>query len=173
MWGLLFFIGWLGIFALSLGGAFLGVAPWFIKDFNGFETMEYKVTVILIAIFYFILFLKKAWSLFETKEEESYIIETDKGTIAITLSSINNMIKGVVRKQSYIKENKIRSVIGKEGVSVKLKIGVQSIDDLNEEMKKTQDLIISYVLKVAGITINAVNITVYKVEHSETENLPE
>lgn len=171
MWYILFFLGWLGIFALSLGGILLGIIPGYIAEYINLYDFYTKIAIVGISVFYFILFLKKVSSLFDTGEEENYVIKNENGDIRITLSSIENLIKGIIKKTDFIKESKIRGKIEKEQVKIEIKAGVNSIPDLNDEVNKLQNEIIEYINRVAGIKIKNVDIIVSKVVNNEVRDL--
>ena len=171
MWHLLFFIGWIGVFILALGGILLGIVPGYISEYVNVFELNTKIIIIGISIFYFILFLKKISDIFDSGEEENYVMKNENGSIRITLSSIENLIKGIVKNADFIKESKIKGKIDKDDVKVVIKAGVNSIPDLNEEVNKLQKEIIEYIDRVAGITIKNVDIIVSKVVNNEVRAL--
>ncbi|BDU50058.1 alkaline shock response membrane anchor protein AmaP [Haliovirga abyssi] len=166
MWSLLFGIGWIGIFIMSLGTIFLALVPEYLQEIN-FLSMNLRIWIISISVFYFILFIKKISEISKGKEEKSFMIETETGRLEITLGSIENIIQGLLKKSTFIKDIKIKSDLEDEGVKIGLKVSVESIENLNQELQKLQAYLISYTEKLAGIKIVGIDIKIVKVHYSE------
>lgn len=168
MWSLFFGIGWIGIFIMSLGSIFLALVPEYLKEIN-FLSMNFRLWIVSISIFYFILFIKKISNMSKDKDEKAFVIETATGKLEITLGSIENIIQGLLKKSTFIKDIKIKSNLADEGVKIGLKVSVDSIENLNQELQKLQADLISYTEKLAGIKIIGIDIKIIKVHYSEKD----
>ncbi|MGM0508362.1 MAG: alkaline shock response membrane anchor protein AmaP [Fusobacteriota bacterium] len=161
IWKLIFFISWIGIFCLSVIGIFLGVAPVYINDVLNYQ--YFRIILFSGSIFYLLIFLKKAYNLFERQEEKQVVLENEQGKIGMTVKSIEHVIKKMVKEKDFIKDVKVEVVPVKSAVNAMIKIEIDPIDDLNERIKEIQKLIKDYVKDVLGIEVNSLDVIVTKV----------
>ncbi len=167
IWSFIFLIAWLGLFILSLGGIFVGISPSYLNEIINYD--YFRLILLGISIFYFIVFMKKVSSIFEVKEEKAFIIKNEQGNIGMTLSSIEHILKEIIKERDFIKDVKTKTSIEKEGILVKIKIAISSIENLNLEIEKIQVELKEYVEKMLGINVKEIDIVVVKV-HSVKEN---
>lgn len=172
IWSFVFLVAWLGLFLISLGGVFIGISPSYLMTVINYE--YFRILILGISIFYFILFMKKVSNIFEEKEEKAYIVKNEQGTIGMTLSSIEHILKEIVKIRDFVKDVKTKIMIEKEGISVKIKISILTIENLNIEIEKMQLQLKEYIEKMLGISVKEIDVVVVKVyEMKKTNNLME
>ena len=103
----IFFIGWIGIGLLSIGG--IGLALF--QQNIGIDMLAliksrvFNFSLFGISFFYILLFIEKTISLF-VKEDRGYEFKTETGVVSISENSLNALIKEVVDQNKEVKNVK-------------------------------------------------------------------
>ena len=101
----IFFIGWIGIGLLSIGG--IGLALF--QQNIGIDMLAliksrvFNFSLFGISFFYILLFIEKTISLF-VKEDRGYEFKTETGVVSISENSLNALIKEVVDQNKEVKK---------------------------------------------------------------------
>lgn len=91
----------------------------------------------------------------------STIIKTsEKGTINISLSAINDMAKRSVETETSIRTIDTDAVVENDLLNINVKLTVVSGTGIPELTERIQDEIKNYVESLTGLTVNSVNIVV-------------
>ena len=112
----IFFIGWIGIGLLSVGG--IGLALF--QQNIGIDMLAliksriFNLSLFGISFFYILLFIEKTISIF-VKEDKGYEFKTETGMVSISENSLNALIKEIVDQRilnfkDELKNLKIKSI---------------------------------------------------------------
>lgn len=85
---------------------------------------------------------------------------TEKGTINISLSAINDMAKKSVDSEDAIKTIDVDAVVENDLLNINVKLTVLGGTSIPELTERVQDEIKEYVESFTGLTVNGVNIVV-------------
>lgn len=173
IWKFLFFLSWIGVLALAVLGVYIGIIPASLNLFleiDGYDIVMKnavfsRIIVICISSFYIILAFAKVLFVF-SKDEKSVIINTENGKIGVSLSAVDSLIKGISKNFSFINNITVKTYSKGNEVSVKLEIGVNAVKNLNNELKKIQDVIIKETNIKTGIELKNVDIITKKLSYN-------
>ena len=159
----IFFIGWIGIGLLSIGG--IGLALF--QQNIGIDMLAliksrvFNFSLFGISFFYILLFIEKTISLF-VKEDRGYEFKTETGVVSISENSLNALIKEVVDQNKEVKNVKATSFKGKKGLNVSVKIDIEAIPNLSEKLNSIQVEVKDELIKKLNIEVEKIDIRANK-----------
>ena len=103
---IIFFFAWIGIFIISLLGIVYVTVPDFLVKFE-IDTFMWNVIIVIVSLIYLLISLLKFFSLF--KREEGYVLKNENGEVKISVESIKNIVKEILRKDTDVSNVKIKS----------------------------------------------------------------
>ncbi|NLK62581.1 MAG: alkaline shock response membrane anchor protein AmaP [Fusobacteria bacterium] len=168
IWGLLFFIYWLGILMMSSTVLYIAIFPEKIDIYSNY--LEYtnfniiKIIIISIALFYIIMSISKVFFVF-SRDDKNVKISNKYGDINISFSAIDNLIKALIINIDFIKSATVRTYIKKNNINVKIDLNVDAVRSLSEQLKDLQDLIKKEIKHKTSIEIQNLDIKVKKLNH--------
>lgn len=169
IWKLIFGIGWIGIFFISLAGVFFSVLPAYLSKIP-LSPLALKGTIVGVCVFYLILFVEKFSTLF-SNDEITYDVTTDEGRIKISSVTINTLVKQTLSQISSIKQLKVKNHMGKKGLHIKLELEVNSSANISGELKKVQMLIRENIKNSLEIEVANVDIITTKINSKKEKNV--
>lgn len=169
IWKLIFGIGWLGIFFISLAGIFFSVLPQYLAKIP-LSPLAIKGSIIGVCVFYMILFVEKFSTLF-SNDEITYDVTTEDGRIKISSVTINTLVKQTLSQISSIKQLKVKNNMGKKGLNIKLELEVNSSENISSELKKVQILIRENIKNSLEIEVANVDIITTKINSKKKESV--
>lgn len=159
----IFFIGWIGIGLLSIGG--IGLALF--QQNIGIDMLAliksrvFNFSLFGISFFYILLFIEKTISLF-VKEDRGYEFKTETGVVSISENSLNALIKEVVDQNKEVKNVKATSFKGKKGLNVSVKIDIEASPNLSEKLNSIQVGVKDELIKKLNIEVEKIDIRANK-----------
>lgn len=159
----IFFIGWIGIGLLSVGG--IGLALFQqnigIDMLAVLKSRVFNFSLFGVSFFYILLFIEKTISLF-VKEDRGYEFKTETGMVSISENSLNSLIKEVVDQNTEVKNVKATSFKGKKGLNVSVRIDIEAIPNLSEKLNSIQVEVKDELIKKLNIEVEKIDIRANK-----------
>lgn len=157
----LFFLGWVGIFILSITGIVCTVMPNVIVKFNPLDSIKTNVVIVVVCVAYFLLSILKLCSLFEKTGD--YEIKTENGKVTISANSVISFIKELLSKDREI--NNIKVFTGKKGKKFNIKIKLDMLTDGNiaDKTNSIQEAIKQRLSEKMGLEVEKVEVQISKI----------
>lgn len=157
----LFFLGWVGIFILSITGIVCTVMPSVIVKFNPLDSMKTNVAIVVVCVAYFLLCILKLCSMFEKTGD--YEIKTENGKVTISAASVTNFIKEILSKDKEI--DGIKVTTGKKGkkFTVKIKLDMLTDGNISEKTTSIQEGIRERLSEKMGLEVDTVEVQISKI----------
>jgi len=116
------------------------------------------IATLIVAISIKLLFIGTATS--SSTTASTIIKTTEKGTINISLSAINDMAKKSVEDEEAIKTIDVDAAVENDQLNIHVKLTVLGGTSIPEITERVQDKIKDYVDGLTGLSVNAINIVV-------------
>ncbi|AVQ30151.1 MULTISPECIES: alkaline shock response membrane anchor protein AmaP [Fusobacterium] len=157
----LFFLGWVGIFILSITGIVCIVMPDFIVKFNPLDSTKTNVAIVIICVAYFLLCILKFFSMFEKTGD--YEIKTENGKVTISAASVTNFVKEMLSRDKDVEGIKVFT--GKRGKKffVKIKLDMLTDGNIAEKTASIQDGIKNRLSDKMGLDVDTVEVQISKL----------
>ncbi len=172
IWKGIFFLSWLGILVLSGFAIYESIFPQYILQDT---EMTNKIIIVSISAFYIVVTFAKFLFLF-AKEEKNVIVDSETGKLGVSLSAIENLVKGIINSKPYATNVNVKSKVKNNAVVVKAEISAKAIKNLNLEIKNLQNLIIRETEIKTGIQLENVELIIKKLNYNaefESQNTDE
>lgn len=141
---------------IALDGVLEIVTLWLVNPW--YRILLAVIATLIIAISIKLLLIGTTPS--AVKAPSTIIKTTEKGTINISLSAINDMAKKSVEDEVAIKTIDVDAAVENEQLNIHVKLTVLGGTGIPELTERVQDKIKEYVDGLTGLTVSAVNIVV-------------
>ncbi|WP_319370192.1 alkaline shock response membrane anchor protein AmaP [uncultured Ilyobacter sp.] len=157
---LIFALGWVGIFIISLGGIYLGVIPEYFYNVD-FYSYAFRGSLIGLSAIYLLLAIEKFLSNFEKPKD--YEIQTENGKLTVSSSSVNNLVKEIVGSSSDIKNIRPSNKIKRKKLFITVKVDAYTDSEISKNILDLQRQIKDYVFEYLGVEVENVEVKVSKL----------
>ena len=106
-------------------------------------------------------------SIFEHGEYRITIENSSNGEIGITVTSIEELIKCVLRENRWIYDYKLSSRIKHKHLYIKAKIFIETDKDIMQDLSDLQKLITDRVKVITGVKIAELNLLVSDIKYEK------
>ena len=168
---LIFFFAWIGIFLISLVALNYILLPGQLLFDNPYvekiTSLEYRMTILVIAALYLFICIIKFFSLFERKKD--YERKTENGTLKISKATINNYVMDLLRRDPDITGIKTVSELKGNKFFINIKCELLAKMNIANKISYLQNLIKTDLMENLGVDVNKVVVNIAKIEAREKE----
>ncbi len=160
----LFFIGWIGIFIISIIGIIFSVYPIdnrLFFTYNIGQNQQIYVIFLAVSILYFILSLIKFVSLF--KKNDGYLIDGPNGEVLVSTDSIKSIIKEALETDGEVKNLKINCGKHRKKYKITLFVELHTQRSIAEKSIEIQKIVKDELFKKLELEISIVEIKISKI----------
>lgn len=165
---LIFLIGWIGIWVITLIGLTIAWMPEY-AEYLKFSELNFRLILGGVSLFYFALFLKKLFLIF-SRNDGAYKVKTESGDISISYSSVNNLIKEMSKEEDFVKN--VANVVSRQSgskLTITLYIDIITVEDISSRLISLQERIKDELLTQLKIEVKRVDINTKKISINKKE----
>lgn len=168
MWKkLVFFIGWLGIFIISLLGIVYVAVPDFVVRFQ-LDGLTGDILILAISIIYLLICLLKLTTIFT--KEEGYVIKNENGEVKVSVDSIKNIIKEILKGDGDISNIKIHCHKRGKKYGVTIHTDMDTDRDVPGKTSEIQQIIKKELQEKLQLDLSFVEVKIKKLSLKNSSN---
>lgn len=164
---IIFFFAWLGIFIISLLGIVYVTVPDFIVKFE-IDTFMWNTIIVIVSLLYLVVTILKFFTLFS--KEEGYVIKNENGEVKISVDSIKNMIKEVLKKDTDISNIKINCHKRGKKFGITIHLDMDTDRDVPGKTHEIQNIIKNELQNKLQLDLSFVEVKIKKLSLKNSSN---